>query len=400
MAFRLALPTDLVKLQKLDSEVFPEGSKDLEPASEAELQGGVANGDVWLIEEGSAVQGFFQLEKVSDSKFSLISLAVASKFQGSGIGKRLLDEAIMLASKASVDAEIVCVTSPKNLRMIGLLVSHSFIAVQLVEDYFGAGKDRVWLRRGANHNEYPETRNVIVPLHDSKALTKLMAERGMHIVKMLNTAQGRNAVMCLPIEHDPVSLRQTEANSSVGQASGILAALTFILAFAFSSANSAGFGSTLGLFLIVCIILVVGAVQVYANSTGNMARIGDGNFDDHMKWGNLLLDFGGHYPLVLILPALFAEHGTLINTLVVGLAVTLALAAYEISPFAIRRRYRKSKWNSLLVILTCAVPLFSFTLVSHPEREIYWLLAVVILLGLRFVWQVDKSNTEKLRAKN
>ena len=392
MGIRLAIPSDITAIRVLDAGAFPTGNPALEPAAPGELEGGIQRGEVWLDERDGVIVGFIHCETLEKSRYNLVSLVVANEFQGRGFGRNLMSHIRDSILSPDIAAEVTCVTSPENIRMIAILLSYGFIGTNLITDYFGPGKGRIFFHFGQSKFEYVRQNHVYGPLASSGAIVELMTHNAMHVVDIQVGAQGALLDLAEPLTPDPVSLRQTEANSSVGQASGVLAALTFLLGFSFVESD---YSIALRLFVMVAVILTVGGMQVYANSTGNMARIGDGNFSDHMKWGNLLLDFGGHYPLVLVLPAVFAAHTkSIIGAAIIGAIVTALLFAYEFSSFSIYRRYKKTWLITSLVVMTCLLPVIALPLTLWLDNQWLWVALTSAVLGGRFAWQARRSVRE------
>lgn len=401
LSFSKAVDGDLALVRALDTEAFPQGDTNLEPSSDGELEAGIAKGELWLArDEEGVVLAYAQCESLAANNFNLISLAVIPRAQNQSIGRRLLEHLIATIEDISPEAEITCVTSPKNERMIRLLLSKGFKGVEYLKDYFGPGKDRIWFRKCIENLEYRSNSQVTVLADQSDAYSDLMQTRGMHLVETWPGSQGTLLTLAQPVQVDSVSLRQTEANTSVAQASAILAALAFLVTILFSMAKESA-ASPVGVLLIISLVLTIGATQVYANSTGNMARIGDGNFDKHMKWGNLLLDFGGHYPLVILLPALFSRIGGETGWLatLLGFSVGLLILAYELSPFSIFRRHKFSWIGFALVLLTAGLPAFTWLIALPGPFEAIWVGAVLAVLSLRFAWQARGRNVERRQIK-
>ena len=397
MSIRRATHDDLAAIRQLEKVAFPKNNLDLEPAAPGELEEGIERRQFWVFETGSKIIGFIQFEKLSRSQYNLIAIVVDPKHQGQHVGKKLVKKVLKRVQKKNPDAEIACVTSPRNTRMMSMLLDFGFKGVEHVSNYFGPGKDRLWFKYTKFEPDYPSTTRVSVPLEEPATFIQLMSEKSFHLIGVKHSAQGLLVTLGQPIIADPVSLRQTEANTSVAQASGILAALAFILGFVYKGGTK-GINSALGVFLILSIVLTAGAVQLYANSTGNMARIGDGNFDKHMKWGNLLLDFGGHYPLVLILPALVASDLKDNNlAMIAGVGVSLLLFWYEFSPFSIFKRYKFTWFSAILVGITCLVPFVSVIFIDLKQNSSaeLWMAFVFVLLAARFALQSRKTENER-----
>lgn len=401
LSFSKAVEGDLALVRALDSEAFPQGDTNLEPSSDGEIEAGISKGELWLARDvEGVVLAYAQCESLAPNSFNLISLAVIPSAQNQSVGRRLLEHLIATVEHVSPEAEITCVTSPKNERMIRLLLSKGFKGVEYLKDYFGPGKDRIWFRKCIENLEYRSNSQVTVLAEQSDAYSDLMQTRGMHLVDTWPGSQGKLLTLAQPVQVDSVSLRQTEANTSVAQASAILAALAFLVTILFQMAKESA-ASPVGVLLIISLVLTIGATQVYANSTGNMARIGDGNFDKHMKWGNLLLDFGGHYPLVILLPALFSRIGGETGWLatLLGFAVGLLILAYELSPFSIFRRHKFSWIGFALVLLTAGLPAFTWLIALPGPFEAIWVGAVLAVLSLRFAWQARGRNVERRQIK-
>jgi GNAT superfamily N-acetyltransferase len=392
MDIRLAGPGDLEALRKLDNLAFPPGNPDLEPSGPMELERGLEHDELWLGFEGNKPVGFLHVERIEEDRFNLISLVISPDFQRRGFGRQFLAFITVEFLKGRPKAEITCVTSPRNAGMIAALLSSGFIGTSIVRDFFGPGKDRLVFQFSPNRFEYVHRNQMYVPLESSIAIEKLMASGSMHIVSFHLGSQGDLVELAKFVENDVAGLRQTEANTSVAQASGVLAALTFLLGFSFVDPD---YSLPLRLFLIVGIVATLGSIQVYANSTGNMVRIGDGSFDAHMKWGNLLLDFGGHYPLVLILPALFVSGAQVgVIAFLVGTIVTVLLVAYELSPFSIFRRHQRTAVGTVLMYTTSLLPMLAAPIEVLLGSQAVWVILSGSVLLLRFGWQARRNSFE------
>lgn len=392
MDIRLAGPADLPVLRELDHRAFPEGNIDLEPSAPNELERGLENDELWLGFEGEEPIGFLHLEQIEHDRFNLISLVVSPDFQRKGFGRQFLAFLKNEFLRQRPKAEVTCVTSPRNSGMIAALLSSGFIGTSIVKDYFGPAKDRLVFQLSPNRFEYVHRNQMYVPLESSTAIEKLMSTGSMHIVGFHVGSQGELVELAKFVENDIAGLRQTEANTSVAQASGVLAGLTFLLGFSFVDPD---YSLALRLFLVFGVVATLGSIQVYANSTGNMVRIGDGSFDAHMKWGNLLLDFGGHYPLVLILPALFASGADVgVIAFVVGIMVSILLLAYELSPFSIFRRHQRTVVGTVLMYLTSLLPMLAAPIELFFGSQGLWVLVSGSVLLLRFGWQARRKSFE------
>lgn len=400
MAIRLALAGDVKKIRALEKGSFPKGKLDLEPAHVGEIEYGVEKQQIWVEEVGADLVGFIHVEELKDRRYNLVSLAVKNDYKGRGFGRNLLAHVLALVFESEPQAEMSCVTSPRNIGMMRLLLSHQFVGTRIARDYYGKGKDRVFFRRGYSRGEYFRGSHEYIPMDSTDALIFAMENANKELVGVQSSAQGVMAELANPVASEPIALRQTEANASVSESSGVLAALVFLLGFSFAAEGDAL--PWLRVFLAIAAVLTLGSLQVYANSTGSMARIGDGKFDAYMKWGNLLLEYGGIYPLALSLPVMVAALSPLpgIGYVVVGFT-TLLLFAYEFSPFSIYSRYRKSVTSTVLVLISCLLPAASSLLLyansagqGDKSAQGWWVLLASLVLLARFVWQARRGNDE------
>ena len=153
--------------------------------------------------------------------------------------------------------------------------------------------------------------------------------------------------------------------------------------------------------LLFATILTVGALAIFANSSGNLARIRDDGFDAHMRWANLLLEFGGLYPLVIAITAvsLSLDSDSLTASIVVGSLTSALLLAYEYSPFSILSRYHQPWFLHLVVIVTCALPAAFAPSVLVLGDETPWVAAVGLVLLARFFLHLRDRRAESRRRR-
>lgn len=381
---------DLPDIHSLDKAVFPERSLDLEPASEEELEFGVSRGEIFVAKNDGTTMGFIHFETISDTAINLVSVAVSPDHQGQGIGRRLVQ--FMGEAIAESIEEVSCVTSPRNGPMIKLLLEENFVGTALVKSYFGEGRDRLVFKRTNTADEYLLGGGDFVPLESSDAIISLMASGSRQLSRIHFGAQGPLLEISKTVEIDFASARNNEASTSVSQAAGILSALTFLLGFSFVLES---FSIYLRIFLIIAAVITVGAVQVYANSTGSVLRAKDASFDSHMKMGNLLLDFGGHYPLIIVMPAIFISFDDpFASQIIVAAVVSLLLLIYELSPYSIFYRYKQGFINTVLMVATAVLPLISVWSQFTFSSQLEWILIAIAILSIRFAIHAARNSAE------
>jgi ribosomal protein S18 acetylase RimI-like enzyme len=140
---RLALGSDLAAVQALDSECFPEGSLDLQPAAEGELEDGILQGSTFVAENSGRVVGMIQFDRADPANWELLALAITQSFRGTGLGKLLMEKLSSEIGASKRPVSVTCVTSPNNIPMQQLLERFAFTKSQLLIDYFGPNKHRL-----------------------------------------------------------------------------------------------------------------------------------------------------------------------------------------------------------------------------------------------------------------
>ena len=140
---RLALGSDLAAVSALDSECFPEGSLDLQPAAEGELEGGILKGSTFVAENSGRVVGMIQFDRTDPANWELLALAITQDFRGKGLGKLLMDKLSSEIRTSRWPVAVTCVTSPNNIPMQQLLEKFAFAKSELLIDHFGANKHRL-----------------------------------------------------------------------------------------------------------------------------------------------------------------------------------------------------------------------------------------------------------------
>jgi ribosomal protein S18 acetylase RimI-like enzyme len=140
---RTATEYDLPVLLALDSECFPLGCPDLEPAPPGEIATGVKDETMFVATTSQKVVGMLQLDKVSSNEWELLSLAITATHRGQGIGQALMVRFFVELSKSPYLVAVSCLTSPNNHAMQGLLERVGFRQVAMIPDCFGPGKHRL-----------------------------------------------------------------------------------------------------------------------------------------------------------------------------------------------------------------------------------------------------------------
>jgi hypothetical protein len=315
-----------------------------------------------------------------------------------GVGGMLVDDFLQLAERAHPGRQISVVTSPRNVAMIALLLGRGFTVTWAVRGYFGGDKDRFYLQYDVSLPEYDASQATVVPAAAAETVFSLLEQRSVVITRVLGGAQGPFFDVVRLDTEDRAALRANEASISVSESGAVVAGFTFILGLSFVIPD---FSESLRVVLLLATVATTGALAIFANSSGNLARIRDNSFDRHMKWANLLLEFGGLYPLVISLTAVFvrADDRSFWISFSISLVVSAILAAYEYSPFSLSYRYRATWYLHVGVIATVLLPAAYAPLTLVTRGETVWTIVVAVVLVGRCTMHLVKGNAESRRRR-
>lgn len=394
MTFRLAAAADLPELRNLDAACFPPGDPEHQQAAAGELEAGTRNGTITLAMIADRMVGYFASDRPSQSHIYISALAVHPDQRRSGIAGQLLDR--FLRSMSTDDllvTSISTVTSPNNLPMLRLLCSRSFIVRSRVSDYFGPGKDRFYCQLKTRHIFADPDDRYLVPVESGESLTRLLDNEAYVITDVLAMAWGAYMYEVSRFDVDDISsLQSDECSASISFQTAILGVLTFLLAFSFTSA-SYPVGAR-GLLVVATLASTISLI-VYANASGDLSRLQNGEFEQHMKWGNLLSEFGGVQPFVVVLALTFANVTTGdVADVVIGAGTALAMLAYEFSPFSYRDRYKGDFKYTASAIACCLLPLIGVFTLDSTWQMWTWTGVALSLFALRIVFYWPRSHAE------
>ena len=92
-------------------------------------------GYILLAKQGEEIAGTVSLIKVEDTVFELAKLAVTQKYQGLGIGKKLMEYCLDIAKKKNTK-KIILYTNHKLISAIALYKKFDFIEVPLTNNKY------------------------------------------------------------------------------------------------------------------------------------------------------------------------------------------------------------------------------------------------------------------------
>jgi len=389
---RAAAADDAPAIHSIDRLCFPPGRDDVEPAHPDEIDNALAQGQITVATIDDRVVGFLQTEVLGEEHVYLGALAVHPDHQRAGIGAALIERFTALVSEMRPRPSATTVTSPHNVAMIDLLTRNGFVGTRGISDYFGPRKDRIYFQLKSRQQVADPDDRVLVPVEAVAHLFDLLSAEGTAVTRVIKSVQGTfHEVSTFEIEDRP-GLRADETAISTGEAGAVLAALTFLLGLSFTTPD---YSESLRTFILVATILTLGATQIYANASGSLARLQDDKFASHMKWGNLLLEFGGVYPLVLVLPAIFANASDNASLSIgTAIAVGVLIVLYEASPFSISGRYSRGIVFTAMVIVTAVLPVLAVPLQASTGNNALWIIVTGAVLIVRLIWLLPAGQQE------
>jgi hypothetical protein len=281
----------------------------------------------------------------------------------------------------------------EELAVARLLLKSGFIGTRLMRT--GRSDDSAQV-----HYQYklrveyidPDARH-LVPVRAREQLAESLAP-GDHAVTALVTLTGEPAFEIARFEQDdPATLQSGEAAAGIAFSGSILAAITFLLGFAFASTR---FPDDVRLLLIGATFSTVLSLIVYASASGELARIRSNSFGKIMKWGNVLSEYGGVFPFLISLPITYAQISDEPWTaMVLAVLISGAIAWYERSEFSIAHRFQRSRTELTLMALTAISPAVGSALVAAHTTSWPWTTVLVATLAARTWLYLFRRGAEK-----
>ncbi|MER6558787.1 N-acetyltransferase [Streptomyces sp. NPDC001027] len=268
-----------------------------------------------------------------------------------------------------------------NVPLSGLLLKSGFIGTRVMHTSRHPGGVCLHYQH-KRRVEYidPDTR-YLVPLSAQTQLIESLASQDQAVTALVSL-RGEPALEITRFEQDdPATLQSGEAAAGIAFSGAILAAITFLLGFAFTSTR---FPDDVRLLLIGATFSTVLSLIVYASASGELARIHSNTFGRIMKYGNVLSEFGGVLPFLISLPVTYAQaSGDPRTTMVLAALLSIGIAWYERSEFSIAHRFRKSFVEVVLMAFTAASPLIGAGVVATGATSWPWTAALACALSGR-----------------
>ncbi|WP_328683458.1 GNAT family N-acetyltransferase [Streptomyces sp. NBC_00343] len=337
---------------------------------------------VRIVESVSELVGCIVAEMPSSGHVRISVVAVREGMRGQGLAKQLLMDLVEeILRKSSEPPLISAVARTEQLAVTCLLLECGFKGTRVMH-VSGSGSGLHIHYQYKSRMEYidPDARH-LVPVTDHAQLTESLSPTD-HAVTGLVALGGQPAFEIARFEQDdPATLQSGEAAAGIAFSGSILAAITFLLGFAFSSTR---FPDDVRLLLIGATFSTVLSLVIYASASGELARIRSNSFGKIMKWGNVLSEYGGVFPFLISLPVTYAQaSGDPWTTMILAILLSVSIAWYESSEFSIAQRFRRSPFEIALMALTAASPTVGAALVASSATSWPWTAVLTVTLALR-----------------
>ncbi|MFF1548361.1 GNAT family N-acetyltransferase [Streptomyces sp. NPDC058291] len=378
LSTRNAREEDLPGLTRLLAETCDAA----EVVSPALLTESIARGLVRVAQSGGEVVGCAVAERPAPGHVRLSVIAVRDGSRRQGTALRLLAELSRRISELPGPAPLFsAVIEMTDVPVSRLLLKSGFIGTRVMRT--SRDPDGICLHyQHKSRVEYidPDTR-YLVPLSARTQLIESLAPRDQAVTSLVSL-RGEPAVEITRFEQDdPATLQSGEAAAGIAFSGAILAAITFLLGFAFTSTR---FPDDVRLLLIGATFSTVLSLIVYASASGELARIHSNTFGKIMKYGNVLSEYGGVLPFLISLPVTYAEaSGDAKTTMVLAALLSAGIGWYEWSEFSIAHRFRKSPSEIVLMAFTAASPLIGAAVVATRTTSWPWTAALACALAAR-----------------
>jgi ribosomal protein S18 acetylase RimI-like enzyme len=353
---RLATVDDLEPVLALAASTFPADDPGIDAPVDGELLEATAAGAVLVAEASGAVVGMLRMERIGADHTRLGLLAVEPGFRRRGIARELLREAVSVVAGDPENGPVTAVVDAGNVAAVALLASEGMLPHRGIRNYAGEGRDRLYCQLVDRERvTVDDTHRVLVPPAATGYLFDVLEGEDHVITAVLDTARGAVFEVSTVGLEDEHSLKIDEAAVGVSEAGSIAAGLTFLLGISFTVP---AYSESLRVLLLFATILTAGALQVFSSASTAGSRSRNDRFGAHMRWANALLEFGGVYPLVIVLPSVFdqASPNETVST-VVSVLATIALIAYEYSPFSLMAQSKRTILTHVLGAITVLLPL-------------------------------------------
>ncbi|MGH3686926.1 MAG: GNAT family N-acetyltransferase [Pseudonocardiaceae bacterium] len=385
----LATARDLDEIRQLDQLCFPPGDLHREPG---ELERSIGARRVSIVRRNGKIVGFLQYEKPLEDHIYLSALGVHPAARGQQVGRALLKNLLSRISESGEFPAVSTVTGPENYAMLRLLLSQGFLVRTIMPDHANPGCDRFYCQYEVRTRYLDPDDRYLLPAHATDQIIRLLTTKEYVITSVVTLATGP-AFEIRKLERDDfAALQSDECSASITFSGGALAAITFILGF---SITSSIYPDDVRVLLIGAAVITTFSLIIYANASGELSRLRSNVFSHHMKWGNVLSEYGGVLPFLITLPvALAGATKNFTVVLTTATMVSLALYMYERSHFSIASRFHRTIFISSLEIVTCSAPITGVLAILYFQFSWPWTVGISVVLLLRVMIYLIRRPAE------
>jgi ribosomal protein S18 acetylase RimI-like enzyme len=363
-----------------------------EPAAPGELEKGICAQRVSIVRRNGEIVGFLQYEKPLEDHVYISALGVHPDARGQQVGRTLLKNLLSQISTSGKLPAVSTVTGPSNYAMLHLLLSQGFLVRTIMRDYFSPGHDRLYCQHKARTGYVNPDDRYLIPVHAADHIAKLVTKEEYVITSVVTLSTGPAFEIRKFERDDFAALQSDECAASITFSGGALGAITFILGFSFVSSS---YPDDVRVLLIGAAVITTFSLIIYANASGELSRLRSNVFSHHMKWGNVLSEYGGVLPFLITLPVVLASvsghHWVALTTATI---VSLALYMYERSHFSIASRFRRTPFIVSLEVVTCSAPITGVLAVLYLPNTWPWTVGISLALMLKIVIYLIRRPAE------
>lgn len=260
-----------------------------------------------------------------------------------------------------------------DIQALRLFLDHDFVGRRALDDYFGPGRPGLHCVYKSRFEYLDPDERYELPLTGWQTIRGLIAGE-KYAMTAAYVSDGRPVVEIARFEiEDIATLQSDEAAAGITFAAGVLAAITFVLGFSFTSAR---YPDDIKMLLLGAALATTIALIVYANASGELARLRSNAFTTNMKWGNVLSEHGGVLPFMVSLEVTYARTtNSVVAAMITSAVASVALALYYRSRFSLASRFHRSVWTRLFSGLIILAPAGGALTVRYSPISWPWTLA-------------------------
>jgi len=150
----------------------------------------VATGDVGVLERDDRPVGFLHADRTLPDLIQVAGVGILPEMQGRGLGTFLVERCLSLVDPTTRNTvPILTITSPRNLRMLAILLSHGFVARWYLQDHFGPKRDRLGMQLARMPVE-PGEGDHVLPVEELGSCRYLLAGEGLAVTSLCRSPGG------------------------------------------------------------------------------------------------------------------------------------------------------------------------------------------------------------------